>query len=305
MSILKFPNPAAFTQSIRMRRNGAEPGTLFLIVEGVSDKRTFLPLLDNGIHYVPARGKPMVVEAFNTLSSEGVDDCMFVVDCDGEDNRDILGVPNLVVSVNRDVDADLLLSLSSFERVALEYLSEHADTGTDTQALASSLLDYSRELTALFGLHLDAARMEGKPVKLVDPVTSLRRRIRPTDVQAFDLWVRNFVIPDANELVNAIGAALSWGDGDQAGVLERGLRGAEKHCRLHGGSRCAFCTPRTYSSGHDLVDVLALGLSQRCGFVVSPAEFARVVRVAAQAGVRDSWAVGQRIKMWRDERASA
>ncbi len=298
MTSLSFPSPAAFTQSLRMRRSGSVPGTRFLVVEGVSDKKSFHPLLDPHLHYVPARGKDMVLFAFETLTLEGVNDCLFVVDCDGGTESKWLGRHGLVISNNRDLDADLLFDLNAFDRVALEYLSGFGQTAEECAAVGQELLAYARALSADFGVVLDAARDTGAPTKVYDENRGSRRRLQLLDFDDSVAWIQNFVPVDREELATLAAGALGWTDDQLAGVIIEVTGGALKACRAHGLPRCAECTPRHFSSGHDLVDILSLSLSQRCGFVVSSGELARATRLAASTQSVSAWSVARRVGGW-------
>jgi hypothetical protein len=299
MTTLRFPSPAAFTQSLRMRRNGAPSETKFLVVEGVSDKKSFQPLLDPDFHYVPARGKEMVLAAFDTLTAEGVTDCLFIVDCDGDTDQAWLGHRGLIVSTNRDIDADLLFDLGAFHRVSLEFLSDFGFTAAQCGEIGNNLLDYARAVTASLGILLDAARDSGANTKFLDHVVGGRRRIRLKDFAESALWVQNFVPVVATDLLPAASSSLGWTAGQEQRILEKIAVGSRKLCRTHQLARCPDCTPRRFSNGHDLVDVLALGLSQRCGYKVTEAEFARATRLATSAGAMDAWEVAIRIRRWQ------
>lgn len=298
MTSLSFPSPAAFTQSLRMRRSGSAPGTRFLIVEGVSDKKSFHPLLDAHLHYVPARGKPMVLFAYEALSQEGVTDCLFVVDCDGDTESTWLGRPGLVVSDNRDLDADLLFELNAFHRVTLEYLAGFGQTPEECLSIGDELLTYARSLSSDFGVVLDAARDSGAPTKVYDPIRGTRRRLQLLDISDSSTWIQNFVAVDREELAVLGGSALGWTKEQLSSVVTAVEQGASKRCRMHGAVKCAVCTPRRFSNGHDLVDILAVSLSQRCGFPVSSAELARATRLAASSRSIEDWNVARRINSW-------
>lgn len=305
MTELRFPSPAAFAQSVRMRRSASSPGTLFLIVEGSSDRKTFHALLNPHLHYVPSRGKEMVLGAFDLLSAEGVSDCMFVVDCDGGTESRWLGRDGLVISANRDVDADLLLTLRAFDRVALEYLSDVGNTAEECVSAANSVMRFATALTASFGIILDGARSLGMSVKVVDLLTGKRRRLRLNDLGEIHGWVRDLSAPDSGSLLQVVASVLSWKDDQRSTLAAHLATGAEKPCRLHRATRCTQCTPRRFSNGHDLADVLALALTQRCGFEVKPAEFARAARLAASKEAATNWDVGVRILRWQKSRSAS
>jgi hypothetical protein len=302
---LRFPSPAAFTHSLRLRRANAAPGTKFLVVEGASDKKSFQPLLDSAFHFVPARGKDMVLWAHDALASEGITDCLFIVDCDGSLDAKWLGQPCLIVSTNRDVEADLLFDVSAFERMALEFLSDHVTTRIDCQILAGSLLALAKNLTGGFGVVLDAARTEGVPISRVDKITGTRVRIRMKELGELRDWVQNFVSIDAGEMLTSVSAEMNWSKAEVdrvRGVMEHG---SVKLCRIHSVAACLSCIARRFSNGHDLVDVLSLGISQRCGYSVSEAEVARAIRLATSSEELKNWDVANRIDRWSTSRPAA
>jgi hypothetical protein len=299
MSILRFPSTAAFTQSIRMRRSGAPVDTRFLIVEGVSDKKSFQPLLDRSFHYIPARGKDMVLSAFETLVKEGVSDCLFIVDCDGGTDKKWLGRPGLIISNNRDIEADLLFDLGAFNRVSLEYLADYGYSAPECEAMGQRLLEYARDFTANMGILLDAARDCGANTKIFDVVRNTRRRIRVGDLPEAASLLENFIPTTAAELLLIAQDALGWSESQRAQILERIVRGSEKRCRAHQMDQCPRCTPRRFSNGHDLVDVLSIGISQRCGYVVTEAEFARAARLATSPDAIEAWDVAIRVRKWQ------
>jgi hypothetical protein len=191
------------------------------------------------------------------------------------------------------------LELGAFHRVSLEYLSDFGLTATECGEIGNNLLSYAREITASFGILLDAARDEKANTNFLDTTMNTRRRIRLQDLPELDLWVGHFVPVFAVDLLPVAAIVLGWSSSQVAGILKRVQSGSEKLCRIHQIQRCDKCTPRRYSNGHDLVDVLALGLSQRCGYKVTEAEFARATRLATSADAMSAWDVAVRIRRWQ------
>ncbi|WP_146082806.1 MULTISPECIES: hypothetical protein [unclassified Rathayibacter] len=244
----------------------------------------------------------MVLAAFDTLIAEGVNDCLFIVDCDGGTDPIWLGRKGLIISSNRDVDADLLFSVGAFDRVALEFFAHLRDSPEECIATGNNLLDYAKEISSSLGIVLDSARGVGVVTNHFDPVVNSRRRMRLKDLPEFPFWLGHFVPITPLDLVPAISELLEWSTDEVRRVSEVVIAGATKFCRKHGVAKCQTCTPRRFSNGHDLVDVLALGVSQRCGYEVSEAEVARAVRLAASPEAIGSWDVAIRIGRWLSTR---
>jgi hypothetical protein len=279
-------------------RRSANEGWSFLVVEGTSDKRALAPLLGDRFYYIPARGKDMVLHAQERLTAEGVNDCLFLVDCDGEVDPQRLGMSNLIVSSNRDLEADLLFELKAFDRIALEYLSDFGYGSSECERVGRELLAFVSGITARLGIGLDAARQLGLPVKILDQEQNRRRRVSLLDVPEMLSWVNNFVPVDSLDVAEAVARLLSWGEGELQSVAQIAERGASKLCRLHGLAACPSCTPRRYSNGRDLIAGLSLALSQRCGFKVTEAELSRSLRLATSPLSASNWSVALRVDAW-------
>tara|TARA_R110002124_G_scaffold13735_2_gene62571 strand:+ start:1931 stop:2494 length:564 start_codon:yes stop_codon:yes gene_type:complete len=187
----------------------------------------------------------------------------------------------------------------------LEFLSDFGLTAPQCSDIGSKLLDYARGITASFGILLDTARHLGFNTKFVDPVTNARRRIRLEDFSDLSTWVENFVPIDPNELLPVAAQVLEWTAAQEHAILEALQIGRTKQCRIHKAEYCSSCTPRRFSNGHDLADVLALGLSQRCGYDVNAAEFARATRLATSSGAIGDWDVANRVQRWQSLHAAA
>ena len=299
---LQFPSPAAFTQSVRMRRSGS-PGSTFVIVEGGSDVKLIQPFLSDGLHYIAARGKEMVLTAYETLVSEGVDDCLFIVDCDGVIEAQWLGRTGLVVSSNRDVDADLLFELNSFERLSLEFFAELAGTPQECMEQGRVIMQRARDITGRFGVVLDAARGLGAITKVTNVVTGGRQRLRLTDLLMLDGWLDG-PLPDMAEIIGGCASALSWTDSQRARIAKAVELGSRKHCRLHSTPACEACMPRRYQRPRS--DRCSRPIHHpRVGFDVSPAEVARAVRLGSTSQDAGHWPVVSRARAWLSIREAA
>lgn len=299
---VKFRSAAAFAQSVRMRLNASDQEVQFLVVEGISDKKSFSPLLARHFQYVPARGKEMVLEARSLLREEESERCLFVVDCDGGTDPKWLGQDNLIVSSNRDIDADLLMELTTFDRVAVEYLSDFGWDADTCEDVGRTLLDYANTIATALGIILDHARAFNLPIKVRDAVTNKRRRLQFGDIPGASTVVENFVPVTEQDLIDSVRDVLGWTAEQEQLVREAAVFASEKNCRLHATAACVHCRARTFSNGHDLVEVLALGLTQRCGFEVTPAELARAIRLATSRDTMLGWAVSDRIVRWLESK---
>jgi hypothetical protein len=209
------------------------------------------------------------------------------------------------VSSNRDIEADLLFVVGAFDRLALEYLAHMGATPDECRAKSAAVLGFAKQLTSDFGRILDSARHEGLRVSIHDPRTGTKRRLQLRDLPSFETWTKRRESAEESELTTQMGDVLGWSAGDRVGIVQRILEGSQKLCRAHQAAKCRSCTPRRFSNGHDLVDVLSGVFSTEAGFLVSEAEFSRALRVAAPTDQLSSWDVARRIQAWQEGHQAA
>lgn len=294
---LSFPRAAALAQSIRQRLQALPPASPLLVVEGSTDKRALLPFLLPDVVVVPARGKDMLLGAYALLEPDSLSNCLFVVDCDGETASEWKGRPNLIISENRDIEADLLFELSAFDRLVAEYLGAGLSTPSDVASQAAGLLLQCSELTANLGVLLDSARQRGLRVRVIDGVTGVKRRAAPSDLPSLEAWLSSGHAPNYREVLQDLKGLLAWSDTDLAAVELDARAGEGKSCRAHGRARCIPCRARRYSNGHDLVQAITRALRSRIG-ELEQTEVERAVRMCADKQLADRWIVAQRVRLW-------
>jgi hypothetical protein len=295
---VSYTSPKAFAQSIRQRRRAIQSERVLLVVEGASDKRALFPLLDDGVFVVPANGKEMLLGAYSALQGEGLTRCLYLVDCDGSLEAKWRGMPDLIISQNRDMEADLLFQLDAFSGVSREYLAHKFDSVGQLRPVAAQKLEFCAQLTAQVGMVLDAARAKGLPTRVVDGVTNKRRKVELRDVDGFEAWVSKGELPPSPVLLGALGDALGWLDDDKNALDSIVALGGHKLCRAHSTASCAPCQARRFSNGHHLVETLAQVLRSSLGRDVSVASAAEATRMSLDPGRLSAWDVVARIRTW-------
>ncbi|WP_138067608.1 hypothetical protein [Cellulomonas rhizosphaerae] len=295
---LEYPSPAAFAQSLRFRLQATPDDVPILVVEGMSDRQAFGRVLDPRVKVVPARGKEMVLESRKHLSVGERERCTIVIDCDGRVEASWLTDDNVVVSANRDLEADLVIELKVMRSVAHDFLAPLYDNGSEVARHANRLERYVLEFACVMGVLLDAARALGAKTRVVDAVTARKRRVQILDLPEALGWLRAYAVPSLQEISNAVGASVGWSEAQREEIVRHACAGGAKLCRLHGAAECSGCKIRRFSNGHDIVDISAQVLSDHGGYAVSSAEVARALRVAI--GVRatpQEWSVIGRLSI--------
>ena len=111
-----FPRPGGFVQSLRLRRRALPLSVPLVVVEGPTDRNALFPFLMPTVVVIPANGKNQVLHAFTELETSLRNAVLFLVDCDGGVDPRFKGHVELVISSNRDTEADLLFELGALER---------------------------------------------------------------------------------------------------------------------------------------------------------------------------------------------
>jgi hypothetical protein len=297
---LNYPR-GAFAQSIRMRRRSLPHQKVLLIVEGSTDKSAYSSFVSTDVHFVAGRGKETVLNAYDDLASDNLDNCIFVVDCDGNTDARWLGLPDLFISENRDIEADLILGLRAFERVAIGHLLRTVDDVEQAKLMAHTLVQQAASMTSVFGIVFDAARALGLPLRVRDASTGQKRRIRPDDVDLHAQWISSRTTPPIDEVANAIGIALGWEQGAAQHVTESATSGGTKPCREHSVPSCSTCIHRRFSNGHSLTRACSQLLSAELSYAVSPEEVGRSILVSPDTTMVSTWSTAARIKRWQSK----
>lgn len=293
---LKYPSAAAFAQAIRFRLQALPDNVPILAVEGVSDRQAICRVAHPAVRVFPARGKEMVLRSREHLSADERLRCTFLIDCDGQVDASWLSDGDVVVSANRDLEADLVIELHAMQSVARDFLAPLFIGGEELAVEVSRLQDYVLEVTAVLGVVLDTARAQGRRTKLYDITEGRKRRVRPLDVPEVQLWLQTHHLPSLLEVAAALGSVLGWDESAVAEIASTATQGGAKLCARHHAQECRPCLARRFSNGHDIVDVAAIVLSDQAGYVVSSAEIARSLRIALGGVSSATWLVTDRLR---------
>jgi hypothetical protein len=292
---LKFSSAAAFAQSVRQRLDNLPNGVAVAIVEGASDKQSLAQILHPTARVVPARGKEMVLLSREHFTTQEQRRLVLVVDCDGQSNSAWFEDGMVIVSESRDMDADLILILGAFERVLTDYVIGRFDSPSEAEAEVAFWRIFASATTANFGIVLDAARALGKPIKIADPVSELRRRIGVRDLDETQWWIAKRSIPSIQTMARSLATKIGWSDQTLEAVVELAVDGGAKRCRHHSIGDCVSCKTRRFSNGHDIVDLVATIASFEGGFQVTSGEIARAFRIGYQGERAPVWEVHKRL----------
>ncbi len=298
MSALTFPSPQAFLQSVRQRRRALPTRQAILIVEGVTDKRALFPFLEAGVLVIPSNGRPALELTYRKLETPLREGVLFILDCDGETERDLKGNIDLILTNNRDLEADLLFELGALDRIAHEYLAGVAAHPREVVAHKDELLRLAMSLSATLGVVKAAASRTGAPTRVLDGFSRQRRKIRLGDIGASAGWIRSGHAPTLDEMLAGVASAVGWTPAAIADTRRESLALTVSPCVTHASRGCPICLSRTHSNGHILVEAVFSLLHLRHGVNITQPEIDRAIRMAADKALLPSWSVVQRIERW-------
>ena len=109
-----------------------------MVVEGASDRSALYPFVVPTAWVVPAYGKEQVLCAYDELEAPLRNGTLFIADCDGGVDARYKGNADLVITTNRDIEADLLFELQALERVALDVLAAHGPNPRSVQRMGAA-----------------------------------------------------------------------------------------------------------------------------------------------------------------------
>lgn len=296
--MVSYPNPRAYAQAIRQRYAALGPEEVLIAVEGATDKRVLSPILRPDVRILAASGRDMVLGAYSELESEGLDRCLYVVDCDDNFPATLKGRPNLVVTQHRDIEADALFCLRGFDRIASEYLSGAHTREEEVSIQCEELLSLSVNLSALLTIAKDIARPMGLALRVVDPITGKRVRLTFDHLPSTGSWIRSQKVPNPKDLVAEMGSVLGWTASEMGRVASLATVSWASQCGPHGRTECSACRLHRHSNGHDLVSALAIDLSQRLTTTITASDLDRDIRMTTDRTLVAGWRVGQRIAAW-------
>lgn len=296
--MLRYPSAAGFAQAIIQRRRALPPERPLVVVEGATDRRALLPHFAENVQVIPAGGRPNAIAAFHRAKLDGMMGVLVIIDCDGDTPLELKGHHGLVISTNRDLEADLLLELDAMRRFACEVLADSADDGQAAKALAGALLRSVQEVAVAIERVRSAARRLGIGTRMLDAKLGRRRKIRPTDLAGSLVWVSESQMLKLEEVTAEYGALAGWSAAEMQAVAVGAQADAGASCCRHESPGCEACETRCLCNGHDLVDLLTIGVNGATGLSLKVEEVDRSLRIAADARKIASWEVAKRAKRW-------
>lgn len=291
--------PAAFLQSLRLRVRALPPSVAVIVVEGASDRSVLLPLADKETLVVVARGKDRLLPAYRGLDPTLRQRVLFLLDCDGRTPDELKGRVDLVLSQNRDLEADLIFELDTVHRVVLELLAPRIETRGEAGVIAERLVSVARRAGTALGIVLDVANSEGLRTRVRDSHTRRARKIRPSDVPTLVSSLQPDHAWSIRDVVVDVGHLLGW-DELQVETVQRSVHTYWEvtACRHSTTRGCERCSARRFCNGHHLVDALSQALRLVLGLQTDVETLDKLVRMAATAASHDNWDVPTRIRHW-------
>lgn len=298
--MLNYPSVAAFAQHVRQQHRALQDDEVLLVVEGSTDCRALRQLLIESVILVPARGRNLVLGAYEELRQENLAACLFLADCDNNFPSDLKGLTNLVITSNRDLEADLLFALNGYERIVLEFLGGASSRTKELLVQRDEVLSYCATFVSAFGIVKDAARSRGLTLRIADPLTAQRVRSTISDLPQAAGWIGAGYQPSIDEIAADLGHLLGWTALDVSAVAVDANRTDAEPCRRHAVVACVECRRRCHCNGHDMVSAIALDLSARLTLAVSQEELDKHLRIAADRSLVPRWSVGRRMRRWEE-----
>lgn len=244
-----------------------------LVAESNSDTNTLAHLLDDNVRLQKGQGKVNCVGAHQYLNAEERKRALFLVDCDGEDNDAILGKEGLVVSQNRDLEADLFFCLSSFENIIVSKLAVTDGDVRHFRTEARACLEFATDLATQVGLIRDLAARRRMRVKVWDKSQGKKRKIGIRDISNVDDLCGGIASTGLEQIVAEFAGLLDWTVDEQRELLSISASNASHPCRMHTAQNCPPCKARRFANGHELVDIGARLLALRFGDDSEEADF--------------------------------
>lgn len=277
-----------------MRRRRA-PESVCVIVEGSTDRKCLLRIADRNAVIVPANGKANLLFAFDNLERELRSGVLFLVDCDNNLPPKYRGHLDLVITENRDIEADFMLRLSSLAVIAMDYTD--VERRDECELMADSILHTARDLSALFNSILDLARQLKLRVRIGD-VNRNQRKISlldlPEQAELSVLSGRQL----AQGLIARLSRKLAW-TGSKVASIETALSEmAQKPCRRHSQRSCRECWYRSYCAGHDLVDAVVIVCAEKHRVRLGSRDVEEKLREGLDPSNLPDWPVAARVCSW-------
>jgi hypothetical protein len=154
-------SPSARLAEIRLRIEGVGiPNIAALLVEGRDDKRIFVPFAIHHSLIIVCDGRTRLLRIYGEMTESDHMSMLPVTDCDYEVALETLkGSPDIVITENADVEADLL-RLGLLERVIHHLLPREVAGRGDVERTATDVLRRATDLSEPLG----RARMAAQPL---------------------------------------------------------------------------------------------------------------------------------------------
>jgi hypothetical protein len=225
---------------------------------------------------------------------------LVLIDCDGEVPDELKGLPDLIISANRDLEADLLLELNALRRYAMDLVADSAVNRAEAEARIATTLERALAVAAELERVRRAARASGVTTRLLDPVTGRRRKVAARDLPVAATWLSTADRVSTADVVQAYGAAAGWSPEDEDLVIQATRHTVATPCVPHGARQCAPCEYRALCVGHDLVELVAQALRDETGWTLELTEVDRGLRVASDRQLVADWCVSVRGRRWAE-----
>jgi hypothetical protein len=289
-------SPARFIDALKQAAREVQGSNrVVLVLEGGSDHLALGLRLSDWVEVQVAGGKETLIAAYRGLDARDKNQMVFVVDCDGEVDADLKGHIDFILTTNRDIEADLILTLGALERVLFLTLprTEDLPRTRDTAAeMAKRISTVALRISAL----LLVASSRGLSVH---PRSRGARSKLDAIVLNDDLdWTREDPAP-ITELVASAGRRLGWGieecDSVESGVEEL----LSRPCRRHNRAACSPCTFAAVLIGHQAV-AATVALLTAFGAKLGENEVPNLIYAVPSMEQIIQWEVGRRLALWAE-----
>ncbi|WP_432511775.1 hypothetical protein [Kineococcus sp. SYSU DK001] len=297
--MLDYPDVESRLQLIRMMRRAAPVASAVLVVEGVADQRALFPFLASDVTVLPVGGKNHVLDIFESLRQQNFPGVLCLVDCDGDIASRLKGQEGLILSVRRDMDADLLVELEAYERVILESVADKVASPGEGRRVARQIVELAEEVATTFGMVLRAAQKRKLPVKLLDLEMTVKRRVELRDVDLLVDWLSGSSAIPSVDVASRMGTVLHWPE-DRIEYVIRDLEQLEDvECKKHFDISCRDCRGRAHANGHSLIEGICIALRAQYKVQMDRKDLERRVRLAVDPLALSRWEVWRRMSFWQ------
>lgn len=290
-------SPAAFVQELRMsvRKN---PTATFLVAEGGGDKVALTRHLDSSVRVKVAGGRETLVAAYLELEAHYRDRVVFVADCDGDTDQTLKGQVDLVISQNRDIQADHGLSLGALQPSLEVFLSPQYESQAQLRAVAENAAHAIRRVARVLTLLVVVAARHGLPTQV--KVRGVGKRVLSAiNLDAVVDW-KSGTVPSVEAYAVEAGRLLAWSMDDVELVRTRIEALLVEACRRHSLSTCDDCLDCTYIGGHQLIAASESYIVRTLGSQLGENEVSNLLYACANGTLLDSWDVYRRLRVWSD-----